>query len=266
VVDGDRPPIDLSAVDVMAIFDAAAAGAATDDKRIYLAGVILFSEPTEGHRLCAVGADGVALSYAATAATCPNLGQFIIHRDTCKLTASVFGKTGASLRLGARLIDVSTDSTRIVAKLIDATPSAWRSFVPPPDVANSVTVPTKDLMATFVRVFAVINNLTGDVAKRAPSITLWWDASAQPEVRVSFGLIAPAVRDVVPVTELNGKADISVNPQLLLRLLESSTAQSVRLSASSERGTPLRIDAGSDRFALLSPIRDFDHAFDDAAA
>jgi DNA polymerase III sliding clamp (beta) subunit (PCNA family) len=87
-VEDSSPAIALSAADILAEF-AGAAGAAQDDKRIYVAGPVLFSEPTDsGHRLCGVGADGVALSYAATATACPELNSgIIVHRETCKLAA-----------------------------------------------------------------------------------------------------------------------------------------------------------------------------------
>jgi hypothetical protein len=77
-------PIALLPADVTALFAGAATGCAQDDKRIYLAGITLFGEPTDfGQRLCAVGADSIALSYAATSASCPNLGEgIIVHRDT----------------------------------------------------------------------------------------------------------------------------------------------------------------------------------------
>jgi DNA polymerase III subunit beta len=57
-VDGDNPPIELTAADIMVLFAGATAGAARDDKRIYLSGAVLFSEETsDGLRLCAVGSD-----------------------------------------------------------------------------------------------------------------------------------------------------------------------------------------------------------------
>jgi DNA polymerase III sliding clamp (beta) subunit (PCNA family) len=121
-VEDGMSAIDLTAADVMAIFDGAAAGAATDDRRIYLNGPIVFSEPTDfGHRLCSVGADDKALSYVATTVACPDLGPgVLVHRDTCKLAVNLFGKTGASLRLGKRLVEFASDCQRLVAKQIDA--------------------------------------------------------------------------------------------------------------------------------------------------
>jgi hypothetical protein len=41
----DIQPIDLRAADVMALFDGVAAAAARDDKRIYLSGPVLLSQP-----------------------------------------------------------------------------------------------------------------------------------------------------------------------------------------------------------------------------
>jgi DNA polymerase III sliding clamp (beta) subunit (PCNA family) len=129
VIDAEPPSIDLTAADVRAIFEAAAAGAAIDDTRMYLAGPVIFGEATDfGHRLCAVGADSVALSFAGTTVAAPDLGRGrLIHRNICRLAVSLFGKTGASLRLGARLIELESDNARIVAKLIDETPSAGSS-------------------------------------------------------------------------------------------------------------------------------------------
>jgi DNA polymerase III sliding clamp (beta) subunit (PCNA family) len=258
----DSPPIELTAADVMAAFAGAAAGAAQDDKRIYLAGPVLFSEATElGNRLCGVGADSIALSYAATAAACLDLAPgVIVHRDTCRLAVKLFGEVGAALRVGSNLIEIASDSVRLVAKLVDSTPTAWRSMVPPIDVANSVLVATKDLNATLERCFAVINNLTGDLSKRAPSITVWWDASAGHggEVRVAFRKLteAPAVLDIIPAAELTGAVDINVNPKLLQRLLAEMESETVRLSASDRPSDNLRIDAGRDRFAVLGAVRD----------
>jgi hypothetical protein len=226
--------------------------------RPYLAGPVVFSEPTDfGRRLCAVGADSMSLSFAGTTAAAPDLGQGrLIRRNTCKLAVDLFGKTGASLRLGARLIEISSDSVRLTAKLIDAVPSAWVTFVPPVDVANSVTVSTKDLVIALERCLAVINNLAGDVTKKAASVTLQWDT--RPELRVSFGHDAPSVRDVLPAITLAGTSDITINPRTLLRLLDGhlGVARSSITLSSSEPGTPLRIDAGPDRFVVLSQIRD----------
>jgi hypothetical protein len=90
----------------MALFAGAGTAAATKDDRIYLAGPVLFGEPSDfGHRLCGVGTDGVALSYAATTAPCPDMGKGrIVHRDTCKRAVDLFGKTGASMRLSDNLV------------------------------------------------------------------------------------------------------------------------------------------------------------------
>jgi DNA polymerase III sliding clamp (beta) subunit (PCNA family) len=268
----DAPPIELTAADVMAAFAGAAAGAAQDDKRIYLAGPVLFSEPTDmSHRLVGVGADGIALSYAATSAFYPGLDPgIVVHRDTCKLAVRLFGETGAALRVGKDLMELASDSIRLVAKLVDSTPTAWRSMVPPIDAANSALVATKDLNAALERCFAVINNLTGDLAKRVPSITIWWDAAAGPlhgqEVRVAFRNIneAPAVLDIVPAAELSGAVDININPKLLQRLLAEMESETVRLSASGHPSDTLRIDAGPDRFAVLGAMREL--SFIDAEA
>jgi DNA polymerase III subunit beta len=127
-VENAGPPILLTGTHVMAAFAGAAAAAAQDDKRIYLAGPVLFGE--EG-RLCGVGADGVALSYAATTALCPDLAPgVIVDRDVCKLAVKLFGETGAALRIDETLIELASDSARLVAKLVDSTPTAWRSMVP----------------------------------------------------------------------------------------------------------------------------------------
>jgi DNA polymerase III subunit beta len=251
-------PIALIAADVMALFAGAAAGSATNDARIYLSGPALLSED---NRLCAVGADSLMLSYAATIAACPDLGAgAIVHRDTCKLAVDLFGKTGASLKLCNNLVELSSDSARLAAKLVDAVPSAWRSMVPRVEMTNTAIVARVDLVGTLERCFAVVNHLTGDLAKKAPSITLWWDDSICEEVRVAYGDIrtAPACRDAIPTKVQTGKVSISINPKHLLRLLEGLGGEDICLSAS-DRSTPLRIDAGSDRFVVLSPMRDFPH-------
>jgi DNA polymerase III sliding clamp (beta) subunit (PCNA family) len=265
----DTLSIELTAADVLAAFAGAAAGAAQDDKRIYLAGPVLFSEPTDlGNRLCGVGADSVALSYAATAAACLDLAPgVIVHRDTCKLAVRLFGETGASLMIGENLIELVSDNVQLAAKLVDSTPTAWRSMVPPIDVANSAVVATKDLEATLERCFAVINNLTGDLAKRAPSVTVWWDAAAGHEVPIAFRKLteAPAVLDIVPAADLTGVIDINVNPKLLQRLLTEIDSENIRLSASDRPSDTLRIDAGPDRFAVLGAVRDLSYIEEEAA-
>jgi DNA polymerase III sliding clamp (beta) subunit (PCNA family) len=267
-VGDNRPAISLAAADVMAIFAGAAAGAACDDKRIYLSGATLFSEPTDfEHRLYAVGADGVVLSYAATPAACPNLGAgVIVHRDTCNFAVRLFDQTGASLRLSDNLIELTSGSCRLAAKLIGAAPTAWRSIVPPADASNSALIATTDLVVAVERCFAVINNLVGDLAKKTPIVTLRWDSAAGSEIHVVFGDIrnAPAAHDVIPAAELSGKVSISINPKFMARVLAGFDAETLRLSTSG-RGTPLRIDAGPNRFAVLSPMRGFSHAFEEAA-
>jgi DNA polymerase III subunit beta len=259
-IDGGEP-IELTAEQLTALFAGAAAGAATDDKQIYLAGVALFDEVG---RLCGVGAHSTMLSYAATAAACPDLGAgVIVHRSTCKTAVELFGKTGATLRISKNLVELASDRARLVAKLVDAVPSAWRSLVPPIAVDNSATVATADLRAALDRCFAVINNLTADLAKAAPVVTLRWGAG---ELRIAFRYIRtpPAVSDVISAAELAGKAAISVNPRLLSRLLAGIEAESVRLSTGGT-GEPLRIDAGADRFVALGQLREFSHVEQEAA-
>lgn len=260
-IDTDTAPIALSAAEVVALFAGAAAGVPANDKRIYLTGVALFDE---GRRLYAVGADGVGLSYAATAAACPDLGAgVIVHRSTCQQAVELFGKTGATLRISKNLVELASDTARLVAKLVDAVPSAWRSMVPPIDASNSATVATANLRAALDRCFAVINNLVGDLAKRAPTLTLWWDAGA--DLRIAFRSIktAPSVSDLIPA-EVAGKASISVNPKLLQRLVAGLEAESVRLSTGGP-GDPLRIDAGAERFVALGQLREFSHIEQEAA-
>jgi DNA polymerase III subunit beta len=276
----DTPAIELTAADIAAVFAGAAAGASRDDKRIYLAGAVLFSEETElGVRLCAVGADGVALSYAGTAAQCRDLWPgVIVHRDTCKTAVSLFRETGAALRIGKSLIELSSDVNRLTAKLIDSTPSAWRSFVPSADAPNSALVGTKDLNAALERCAAVYNNLTGDVAKRAPIVRIRWDAgTSHGNVSVSYGDLKapPAALDIIDADALSGEADVSIDPRKLMRLLEDMEGApagetgdgelSLCLSVGDQPGDPLKIDGGLDRFVLLSPMRDFSHIAEEAA-
>jgi DNA polymerase III subunit beta len=267
-VDGDSSEILLAAADIMAVFADAAAGAASSDARMYLAGPALFSEPIDsGYRLCAVGTDGVMLSYAATAAACPNLGAgVIIHRDTCKIAARLFGRTGAAMRLNSNLIELTSADRRLAAKLIGAEPTAWRAMVPPADVANTALIARADLVAALEKCLAVVSNLTGNLARGAPNVNLRWDAATGSELPVSFGDIrgAPAVLDAIPTEELSGKINIIADPRKLLRLLEGFDGASVRLTAGG-RDTPLRIDVGSDRFAVLSPIRSFSRISEEAA-
>jgi DNA polymerase III subunit beta len=279
-VEDDSPSIELTAADIMNLFAGAAAGAARDDRRIYLAGPVLFGDPTEtGHRLCGVGADNVALSYAGTDANCPDLGAgIIVHRDTCKLAVDLFGDTGAALRISKSIIELASDSVRLTAKLVDSTPSAWRSMVPPDCAPNSALVDTKHLKAALERCAAVYNNLTGDVAKRAPSLKIRWDAGASyGDVCISYGDLRtpPAALDVIPAVALSNAADISLDPRKLVRLLEELEGApagemgegepSLLLSVGDQPGDPLRIDADLDRFVLLSPMRDFSHITEEAA-
>jgi DNA polymerase III subunit beta len=274
-------PIDLTAADVMALFAGAAAGAARDDKRIYLAGAVLFSEETElGLRLCAVGADGVALSYAGTTAACPGLGAgIIVHRDTCKLTVDLFGDNGAALRINSNVVELASDSVRLTAKLVDSTPTAWRSMVPPGCATNSALVATKDFKRALERCAAVYGNLTGDVAKRAPILRIRWEVGASDgaDVCISFGDLraAPAALDVISAIALSGDADISVDPRKLARLLEELDGAaagemgegepSLSLSVGDQPGDPLRIDAGLDRYVVVGQMRDFSHITEEAA-
>jgi len=268
VVDGGIPSVELGAADIAALFAAAATAAATRDDRIYLAGPALFGEPTDfGHRLCGVGTDAVALSYAATAAGCSDLGKGrIIHRATCKLAVDLFAGTGAAMRLTDNLVDLTSDSVQLVAKLIGAEPTAWRSMVPPVEMTNTAIVARADLQASLERCFAVIHHLTGDLAKRAPSVTLSWDASVCEELRVAFGDIrsAPACRDAVATKVLTGRVNISIDPKRLLHLLAGLEGDDICLSGK-DRASPLRVDAGPDRFAVLSPVREFAHIEEDAA-
>jgi hypothetical protein len=228
----------------MALFAGAATAAAPKDDRISLAGPALFGEPTDsGHQLCAVGTDSAMLSYVATKAACSDIGKGrIVHRGTCKLAVKLFGKTGATLRLGGYLIEVVSGSMRLVAKLVDAEPVAWRSMVPQVEAPNTATVARADLVAALERCTAVYNP-TGDLAKRTPSVNLRWDAAAAaPEVRVAFGDIrsARACRDAIPTKVLTSKVDISINPKHLLRLLEGLEGDDAMVQSATEftNGTP----------------------------
>jgi DNA polymerase III subunit beta len=117
-VDTDIAAVELGEGDVMALFDGAATAAGKRGDRIYLAGPTLFGEQgVSGPELAAVGTDAVCLSYAATQIPCPNPGAgVIIHRDTCKLAVSMFGETGALLRISNNLIELASDTVRLVAK------------------------------------------------------------------------------------------------------------------------------------------------------
>jgi DNA polymerase III subunit beta len=170
-IDDGGPSCELSAADIMALFAGAVGAAASTDQRVYLSGPSLFSEPTDtGHRPAAVGTDTIALSCAATPAACPDLGQgVIIHRDTCRTAVGLFGETGASLRIDKNLVEIRSDSVRLIAKLVDATVPTWRSMVPPAEVSNGVLVKRADLVSALEQCAAVYNNLPHDAGKRAPS-------------------------------------------------------------------------------------------------
>jgi hypothetical protein len=200
----------------------------------------------------------------------------IVHRDTCKTAVALFGNTGAALRLSKNIVEFASDTVRLAAKLVDSTPSAWRSMVPADDAPNSALVATKDLKAALERCAAVYNNLTGDTAKRAPIIRIRWDATGEGDVSVSFGdiRIAPAALDVIPTLAMSGEADISLDPRKLARLLEEidgaeveelGGVSAVALSVGDQPGDPIRIDAGLDRFVLLAPMREFSHIEEEAA-
>jgi hypothetical protein len=133
-------------------------------------------------------------------------------------------------------------------------------------MTNTAMLARADLQAALERCFAVINNLTGDLAKRAPSVTLSWDASVCEEVRVAFGDIrnAPACRDAVATKVLTDKVNVSIDPKKLLRLLEGLEGDDFCLSAK-DRASPLRVDAGPNRFVVLNPVREFAHIEEDAA-
>jgi DNA polymerase III subunit beta len=271
VVDHEGAPLELTAADVMAIFTGAAAAALTDDSRIYLAGVHLFSEPTDfGHRLCGVGADNTGLSYAATTVACHDLGQgVLVHRDTCKQAVNMFGSSGAGLRIGKRLIQFGSGNHRLIAKMIDATPTAWMSTVPQGNVPNSVMVPMKDFVAALERCVAVsIAAGVGSDLKpvmKAPIATLRWDACKGKTISVALGNVnkqAPAALNVVFADDLDGKIDIALNPKKLLRLLDGVEADHIRLSAK-DCASSMRVDAGHDRFVVLGPMRDFTDVFED---
>jgi DNA polymerase III subunit beta len=270
-IDAAALPIELTAADILAAFAGAAAGAARDDRRIYLAGPVLFSENS---RLCGVGADSVVLSYAATAAPCPELAPgIIVHRDTCKLAAKLFGDTGAVLRVGNSLIELASDRVRLTAKLVDSTPTAWRSMVPADDISNAVSIERARLVTALERCGAVYDNLTGDAAKQAPIVGIRWDAGdGTGDVTVSYGelSLAPAALDIIGAEALHGTANISINPRLLLRLLDGLSADEdgcdiIMLQAGERPGDPLRVNAGENRFVVLGQMRDFSHIEEEAA-
>jgi DNA polymerase III sliding clamp (beta) subunit (PCNA family) len=286
-IDDGVPSIELGAADIMALFAGAAGAAASTDTRIYLAGAALFGEPTDfGHRLCGVGTDAIALSYAATAVACPDLGKgVLIHRDTCKLAVSLFGKAGAEIRLSENLVQLATGNVRLVSKLIGAEPIAWHSMVPPAEVGNVALVKRVDLLNALEQCAAVYNNLPHKLgaaaAKQKPSVRIRWNAGDRDGLRVSYGDIrAPwSALVTIPDQALSGHADISVSPIMLMRLLEGIEVpelneidraegiepDSISLSVGARRGDPLRVDASPDRFVVLGQMREFSTVEDEAA-
>jgi DNA polymerase III sliding clamp (beta) subunit (PCNA family) len=282
-IDDGVPSTEVSAADVVAIFAGAAAASARGSERIYLAGPAIFSElKDDAERLCAAGTDAIALSYAATAAACPDLGAgVIVHRDTCKLAVDLFGKTGAVMRVSKNLVELRSESVRLCAKLVDALPVTWRSMVPAMPVGNNVLVKRVDLQNALEQCAAVFTNLPYEAGqpKRAPSVRIRWSAAGE-DVRVSYG--APGAEwsalITIPDQSMSGKADVSVSPIMLMRLLEDLQvpeltdidqlegleADSICLSTGGHPGDPLRIDASADRFAVIGQMREF--AVEDEAA
>jgi DNA polymerase III sliding clamp (beta) subunit (PCNA family) len=257
VVDSDMTAIDLSAADVAAVFSGAANASADDEKKIYLAGPALFSEPVaDGYRLCGVGTDSVCLSYAATSAGCPDLGSgVLIHRDTCKLAVNLFGKTGAAVRWNSNIVEFASTDRRLTAKLIEASPAAWRTMVQPTDEANAAVLARAELVAALERCAAVYDHLTADVGKKAPLVRIQWDAESDPDVTVSFRQLTapPAALDVITPVSVTGAVNKEIDPSRLLKLLEGVRSETVLLSAGAHYRDPLRVDAGGDRFVVLAP-------------
>jgi DNA polymerase III subunit beta len=266
-VEDNAPAIDLAAADLMAIFAGVATAVSKDDRRMYLAGTTIFGD---SGRLVGVGTDGIMLSYAATAAACHELDMgVIVHRDTCKTAVSMFGKTGATMRVSKNLVEFASGGTRLVAKLVDAPAPAWCSVVPPTEVGNVALVKRGDLMAALERCAAIYSNLIGDAAKMVPSVTIRWSGSSS--VYVAYGDGAPAAMDVFDAEASHGRADIRINPRLLLQLLDAMEvpaltdidrserleADSLSLSIGIRPGEMLRIDAGPDRFVVLPQMIEF---------
>jgi DNA polymerase III sliding clamp (beta) subunit (PCNA family) len=259
VVDNGFGPLELTGADVKAIFGGAAAGASVNDSRIYLSGVHLFSEPTDvGHRLCGVGADDVVLSHVATSVSCPDLGRgVLVHRDTCKLAVQMFRDTGAALKLGNRLVEFSSDSRRLVAKMIDATPSAWRTVVPLVDVPNYAVVLTAEFRAAIEYCLAVAVSSDSDhtAVMKAPAVALNW--GEERSVTVALGNVekqAPSAFDAIAADDVNGAADFFINARKLHRLLEGISAETLRISLHDAQSV-VRIDAGADRFVSIGQMR-----------
>jgi hypothetical protein len=88
---------------------------------------------------------------------------------------------------------------------------------------------------------------------KAPDVSLRWSAGTDEMHFASGKGPAPAVHDVVPGL-VSGSLAISVNPRFMLRLLEGLDVARVMLSAT-DRGSAVRIDAGPDRYAVLTPMR-----------
>jgi hypothetical protein len=164
---------------------------------------------------------------------------------------------------------ITSSVPRPVSKLIGAARTAWKSFVRPVCMDNSGMVSAADLVATPERCIAVVDMLTGDLAKRASSITPWWDASrkARSSHCVSESKVRGACRSRCcshrrAAWQGRHQSQPKTAGAIARRSRRERAAQRWRTS---RRSIENRRGARSASRSGLSQIRDFSHLEDEAA-
>jgi DNA polymerase-3 subunit beta len=211
----------------------------TEETRYYLNGVCLdgsVAVTTDGHRLAChpLGADLSAFD------------RPIIPRKAVRLLQSIPAATQVSI--GRNRLAATLDGARLVTKLIDGTFPDWRRAVPvSSDKASRLTISPRGVRRTMSRVTAVMGRFRAYV-------TIAFDGHGMAVVgEHGDGAI---IREFVSGSSLVGKGQIIAFQSNYLRDLLNVFIDDDQVGLTIvDAGSPIRIDAGKERFAILMPAR-----------
>lgn len=218
-------------------------GASSEETRYYLNGVFLH---TDGGRLVLVATDGHILVKSSTDVAYAGPGV-IISKETVELVVRLF-KVGAAFATDGNVIEISSDATRLVSKLIDGSFPDYTRVIPQPSESRAL-VAAADLRVTFKRFAALAEN-------RASGAALGWDAEVRDGGMRLMLDGAQDQGDTVLDGDVSGIACTGVGIALAARLLEAFGGVKVQLSQN-HPGDPILITSPDETpiCGVLMPMR-----------
>jgi DNA polymerase-3 subunit beta len=195
--------------------------------------------------LAAVATNGHTLVLVKTELPANGMSNVIVPSKTVGELGR-FGKNGVKLRVGPKIIEVSTGTYRLCSKLIDGTFPDYLRVIPQAS-SNVCEVDRVDLIAALTRMKAV----AGDDGKSSPCGIAWNNGG---EIELILASNPQAGSDTLAATT-SGKARVAVSIRLLVEMLGSLDRERVRLDVP-DAAVPIRITVvGNDGFlAILMPM------------